>query len=80
MVFGIAHELNNILYPILIYTDLLMSKAEAGTEEHADLSEILDCAHRAGDLMAKIRTYSRPNTEGFAAASFLQVTPFFSDK
>ena len=58
MASGIAHELNNILYPILIYTDLLLSKAEVGTEEHADLSEILDCANRAGDLMSKIRTYS----------------------
>ncbi len=58
MASGIAHELNNILYPILIYTELLLTKAEADSEEHADLSEILDCAHRAGDLMSKIHMYS----------------------
>ena len=58
MASGIAHELNNILYPILIYTDLLLTKADAGSEEHADLSEILDCANRAGDLMSRIRMYS----------------------
>jgi signal transduction histidine kinase len=58
MASGIAHELNNILYPILIYTELLLGKAEADSEEHADLSEILDCANRAGDLMSKIHMYS----------------------
>jgi signal transduction histidine kinase len=58
MASGIAHELNNILYPMLIYTNMLLNKAEAGSEEHSDLSEILDCANRAGDLIAKIRLYS----------------------
>ena len=58
MASGIAHELNNILYPILIYTELLLTKAEADSEEYADLSEILDCANRAGDLMSKIHMYS----------------------
>ena len=58
MASGIAHELNNILYPMLIYTNLLLDKAEAGSEEYADLSEILDCVNRAGDLVSKIRLYS----------------------
>ena len=58
MASGIAHELNNILYPILIYANLLLKKAEPGSEDHSDLSEILDCAHRARDLITKIRTYS----------------------
>lgn len=58
MASGIAHELNNILYPILIYTDLLLTKVESDSEEYADLNEILDCANRAGDLMSKIRMYS----------------------
>jgi signal transduction histidine kinase len=58
MASGIAHELNNILTPISIYTNLLLDKAEAGSEEYSDLSEILDATHRAGDLIAKIRIYS----------------------
>ncbi len=58
MASGIAHELNNILYPIFIYTELLLTKAEVESEEHADLSEILDCANRARDLMSKILMYS----------------------
>lgn len=58
MASGIAHELNNILYPILIYANLLLKKAEPGSDDYSDLKEILDCAHRAGDLIAKIRTYS----------------------
>ena len=58
MASGTAHELNNILYPILIYTNMLLDKAEAGSEEFSDLNEILDCAHRAEDLMSKICMYS----------------------
>jgi signal transduction histidine kinase len=58
MASGIAHELNNILTPILIYTNLLLDKAEAGSEDYSDLREILDATHRAGDLIAKIRIYS----------------------
>ena len=57
MASGIAHELNNILYPILIYTKLHLNKAEVGGEEYVDLSEILDCAHRGEDLISKIHTY-----------------------
>ena len=58
MASGTAHELNNILYPILIYTNMLLDKAEAGSREFSDLNEILDCAHRAEDLMSKICMYS----------------------
>ncbi len=58
MASGIAHELNNILYPMVIYTNLLLNNAEAGSEEYSDLSEILDCANRAGELISKIRLYS----------------------
>jgi signal transduction histidine kinase len=58
MASGTAHELNNILYPILIYTNMLLDKAEAGSEESSDLNEILDCAHRAENLMSKICMYS----------------------
>jgi signal transduction histidine kinase len=58
MASGIAHELNNFLYPIFIYAELLLTKAEVESEEHADLSEILDCANRARDLMSKILMYS----------------------
>jgi signal transduction histidine kinase len=54
---GIAHELNNILYPISIYTNMLLDKAEAGSEEYEDLCEILGCATRAEDLVSKIRIY-----------------------
>jgi len=58
MASGVAHELNNILYPILIYADLLLKKAEAGSEDYSDLRGILDCATRAVDLISKVRLYS----------------------
>jgi signal transduction histidine kinase len=43
---------------MVIYTNLLLDNAEAGSEEYMDLSEILDCANRAGELISKIRLYS----------------------
>ena len=58
MASGIAHELNNILYPIFIYANLLLKKAEPAGEDYSDLTEILKCANRAKDLITKIRTYS----------------------
>ena len=71
---GIAHELNNILYPIHIYTKLLLSQAEAGSEEHSDLCEILDCALRAGDLISKVRTYSGHDESTKSVSDLVAIT------
>ncbi|RZB32977.1 MAG: hypothetical protein SRB2_04190 [Desulfobacteraceae bacterium Eth-SRB2] len=56
---GIAHDFNNILYSIIGYTELELDDAEKGTPLHDNLQEVLIAAHRAGDLVKQILTFSR---------------------
>jgi PAS domain S-box-containing protein len=56
---GIAHDFNNILYSIIGYTELALDDAETGTPLHDNLQELLVAAHRAGDLVKQILTFSR---------------------
>ena len=56
---GIAHDFNNILYSIIGYTELALDDAEGGTPLHDNLQELLVAAHRAGNLVKQILTFSR---------------------
>jgi PAS domain S-box-containing protein len=56
---GIAHDFNNILFSLYGYTELALDDAERGTPLHANLQEVLIAAHRAGDLVKQILTFSR---------------------
>jgi len=56
---GIAHDFNNILFSLSGYTELALDDAERGTPLHDNLQEVLIAAHRAGDLVKQILTFSR---------------------
>jgi PAS domain S-box-containing protein len=56
---GVAHDLNNLLSPVIAYTDLLLSTAQAGSEAVADLSEIKRAAERARDLTRQLLALGR---------------------
>ncbi|MGD9246158.1 MAG: PAS domain S-box protein, partial [Desulfobacterales bacterium] len=56
---GIAHDFNNILYSIIGYTELALDDTEKETPLHDNLQELLIAAHRAGDLVKQILTFSR---------------------
>jgi PAS domain S-box-containing protein len=56
---GIAHDFNNILFSLSGYTELALDDAEKGTPLHDNLQEVLIAAHRAGDLVKQILTFSR---------------------
>jgi PAS domain S-box-containing protein len=56
---GVAHDFNNILYPIFIYANLLLEKYDADSEEYTDLKEITSAAQRAKDLVSQILIFSR---------------------
>jgi len=56
---GIAHDFNNILYSIIGYTELALDDTEKETQLHGNLQELLIAAHRAGDLVKQILTFSR---------------------
>src|SRR5690606_10834103 len=63
---GIAHDLNNILYPIIINIELLLADAEEGTETHETLGQILTAAQRGRDLVKQILTFSRKSDQRMA--------------
>ena len=51
---GIAHDLNNVLYPVIINTEMLLEDTEPDTAQYEMLSQILAASHRQRDLIKKI--------------------------
>lgn len=63
---GIAHDFNNILSPIYGYVELARMKVGKGSELSSYLEEVHHAAHRAGELVKQILTFSRQDTEKFS--------------
>jgi len=62
---GIAHDLNNILYPIIINTEHLLSEAPRGSDRYEILNQILKASYRQRDLIRQILTFSRKHVTNF---------------
>jgi signal transduction histidine kinase len=56
---GVAHEFNNILQPIILYTELAMDELPAQSPAWSDLERVIVGARRAKDLIQQILTFSR---------------------
>jgi signal transduction histidine kinase len=56
---GIAHEFNNIMTPILLYSQVALQDAPADSALAVDLTRIIAAAHRARSLVNGILTFSR---------------------
>jgi signal transduction histidine kinase len=56
---GVAHEFNNILTPILLYSQLALNDATPDSPRARDLGRIVSAAHRARSLIKRILTFSR---------------------
>jgi signal transduction histidine kinase len=56
---GIAHEINNVLVPIILFTDTVLQDLALSGESRADLGRVLGAARRAKDVVQKILTFSR---------------------
>jgi len=56
---GIAHDFNNILTPILLNTEVALSDLDASHPLHRPLSDVVDAAGRARDLVKQILVFSR---------------------
>jgi len=56
---GIAHDLNNILYPVIIDTELLLEESVPDTGLHQTLNKILNASYRQRDLIRQILSFSR---------------------
>ena len=56
---GVAHEFNNIMTPILLYTQLALEEVPADSALGKDLTRVIAAAHRARSLVTRILTFSR---------------------
>jgi signal transduction histidine kinase len=56
---GIAHEINNVLVPIILYTDTALQDLPPHGAPRANLERVLAAARRAKDIVKKILTFSR---------------------
>ncbi len=60
---GIAHDLNNILTPIIIHTELASTKVANRTDVQSHLSKVLTATRRAKNLVIQILAFSRQDEQ-----------------
>ena len=56
---GIAHELNNILLPILLYSEMAIEDLSSNSSVRADLLRVVSLANRAKLIVSQVLTFSR---------------------
>jgi PAS domain S-box-containing protein len=56
---GIAHDLNNILFPISGLSEMLLRDVPTGSPEHDSIEQIYKSAQRGSDLVKQILAFSR---------------------
>lgn len=56
---GVAHDLNNMLSPILSYSQMLTDDLSAGDERRDQAEEIMKAGFRARDLVRQLLAFSR---------------------
>ncbi len=56
---GIAHDFNNVIGAILSYARVAEAEIRAGASPDASIAEIARGAHRAGDIVKRLLTFSR---------------------
>lgn len=60
---GIAHDINNLLTPILGYSELLLMRTSEDREYYEDVEEILKASKKGKDLIEQILLFSRNDNE-----------------
>ena len=71
---GLAHDLNNVLAPILSYAGLALEELPAGSETHRDLVEVVEAAQRARDLVRRLLAFARRQPVEVVALDLSEVT------
>ena len=59
---GVAHDLNNLLSPIIGYSELLMDEFSPGDERRVSVEEVVQAGYRARDLVKQLLAFSRKQT------------------
>ena len=73
---GVAHDLNNLLVPIIGYTELLDNDDELSENQHNAVSQILNAGLRSKDLIQQLLAFSRKQTLKFVK---IDVNSIFND-
>ena len=60
---GIAHDLNNILSPVLGYADMIMRSSDPSSTVYQRSEKIQKAALRAADLVSQVLSFNRRNEE-----------------
>lgn len=56
---GVAHDLNNLLMPLVAYPDLLLPHFSEGSQEYEDMMEIKRSALKAADIVKDLTAVAR---------------------
>lgn len=70
---GVAHEFNNVLQPLLLYTELALEDLPDGSPIASNMERVLELANRAKGLSKQILTFGRLGDDGELAV--MPVTP-----
>jgi PAS domain S-box-containing protein len=73
---GIAHDMNNILYPIIIDIEMLLEETSQDTGLHETLKQVLKAAYRQKDLVKLILSFSRRSDHTFKA---IRISPLLTE-
>jgi len=60
---GVAHEFNNVLLPILLFTDFALEDLPDDSPVRSNLERVMKLANRAKGLTDQILTFGRPSGE-----------------
>ena len=70
---GIAHDINNMLYPIFINAELLLEECETDGKDQAYLNDIITSARQARDLVSQVLVFGRRRKNVSDACDFVAV-------
>jgi PAS domain S-box-containing protein len=74
---GLAHDLNNLLTPILAHSDLLVTRMPQDSSDAAALRQVVNAALRARELVRQILIFGRRGDSG--PREVIRAAPFFRE-
>ena len=74
---GVAHDLNNMLSPIIGYGELLMEDMKDDLQTHERLQQIVQAGYRARDLVGHLLAFSRRQTLAYTRLNLNQALERF---
>ncbi|MBN1264246.1 MAG: PAS domain S-box protein [Anaerolineales bacterium] len=75
---GVAHDLNNLLTPILLYTEMLLGEFSPDDDHVASLNGIFEAGKRARDLVNQLLAFSRKQNLEYKLVNLNQTIEDFS--